>query len=437
MPKNQLALPGFPIGQKAQAKRRTHYEWDTGSPPPVLGLHSMTKHAVQREYLVRYVDILTPRPEQEELKLTLVDGFAGGGAYLHPKSGARIAGSPLIMVESMAAAEVTANSTRRKDFSLDVEYVFVEKHPPTVDYLRGELADSELAHRHRDRIQLLPGCFSQHLSSIIERVEQRGRSRRVIFMLDQYGYSDVRMSDLRTIFRRLPNAEVILTVAIDWLIDHWTEKANYDQILANLGVDLSPAFVAQVKQESLKDWRPVIQASLHTELWRKSGADYYTPFFIHSVDSHRAYWLLHFSGHSKARDAMMQLHWEMKNHFQHFGRPGFGMLGFDPRRELGRQQTLPFDFDDSARALTQNALMDEIPRLITHEGMLFEDFFNAVVNNTPATKEMLATYIGELTKENELEVCASDGRLRRRGARLRDDDVVRRPQQTLLLPRGQ
>jgi three-Cys-motif partner protein len=439
MSESQLILPGHSLPAKShkRANRPTHYAWEIGSDPPVLGAHSLAKHEVLRAYLEKYVAILTARPRQEQLKLTLVDGFAGGGAYLHPDTGDRLPGSPLIMIDAMVAAEAAANQFRRKTFLLDVEYLFIEKLAPTIEFLHRELNESQAAKKHSDRIQVLSGCFSQHLGNILNRVEQWGRSRRVIFVLDQYGFSDVRMSDLRTIFGRLPNAEVILTVAIDWLIDHWTEKANYDHILNDLGINLSSGFAEQIKRSNPSDWRPVIQNSLHAEFQRNSGAEYYAPFFVHSVDSHRAYWLLHFSGHSKARDVMVQLHWELQNHFQHFGQPGFGMLGFDPRRQLDGppQLLLPYDFDDSARALTRDALCDEIPRRINHDGVRFGGFFNSVVNETPATKQMLASHISELTLEKELEIRTSDGKRRRNGVQIHDDDIIVRPKQKIFLPR--
>jgi three-Cys-motif partner protein len=415
-----------------------HYEWIPGEPPPVLGRHSIAKHRVLQEYLEKYVSILAARPVQEQLKLTLVDGFSGGGVYRHPDSNDLVPGSPLIMLRAMSAAEALANEVRRKQFVLDVEYFFVEKLVPTIEYLQAELRESKEACAQGNRIQVLSGCFSEHLNAILQRVEQRGRSRRVIFVLDQYGFSDVRMVDLRTIFNRLPNAEVILTIAIDWLIDHWTENACYDQILRNLGLDLDAAYAASMKQEYPSDWRPVIQHSLHHQIFLNSGATYYTPFFIHSVDSHRAYWLLHFSGHSKARDAMMQLHWELENHFQHFGQRGFSMLGYDPRHDFESvgQMTLPFGFDSFAADDTKRALLDQLPRRIAtvKDGVPFGDFFNSVVNETPATKDMIANQISQLTLDKELEVRTKDGRRRRNGVQICDDDIIVRPRQRLLLP---
>lgn len=236
----------------------------------------------------------------------------------------------------------------------------------------------------------------------------------------------------------MPNAEVILTIATDWLIDHWTDKANYDQILSDLGLSLSSTFARKVKEAHPNDWRPLIQNTLYHEFRSNSGAGYYTPFFIHSADAHRAYWLLHYSGHSKARDVMMQLHWELENHFQHFGRPGLGMLGFDPRRrvEESLQLNFPYDFDASAHALTRQTLLEQIPRRIDPHGIRFADFFEAVVNETTATKAMLASTISDLTLDKELEIWTADGKRRQNGVQLSDDDIIQRCRQRILFIPG-
>jgi hypothetical protein len=72
-----------------------------------------------------------------------------------------------------------------------------------------------------------------------------------------------------------------------------------------------------------------------------------------------------------ARDVMVQLHWELENHFQHFGQPGFGMLGFDPRRKVDGppQLLLPYDFDESAKALTRRAYASKSCRKLLGRGM--------------------------------------------------------------------
>jgi three-Cys-motif partner protein len=79
--------------------------WRIGSPPPLIRPHSLAKHRVLRAYLEKYVSVLTANPKQETMRLTLVDGFAGGGKYLDSRTKEERPGSPLIMLEAMKAAE--------------------------------------------------------------------------------------------------------------------------------------------------------------------------------------------------------------------------------------------------------------------------------------------------------------------------------------------
>ncbi len=133
---------------------------------------------------------------------------------------------------------------------------------------------------------------------------------------------------------------------------------------------------------------------------------------------------------------MMQLHWEMENHYQHIGRAGFGMLGYDPRNNeiSNHQKTFPFAFDKSANICTRQALLEELPRHIAPDGIRFRDFFDSVANESPATKQMLGEQISELTLAKELELRNADGKVRRNGVHIHNDDIIIRPRQRLLLP---
>lgn len=47
---------------------------------------------------------------------------------------------------------------------------------------------------------------------------------------------------------------------------------------------------------------------------------------------------------------------------------------------------------------------------------------------------MLSEQIRELTLSKELEIRNADGKLRRNGVHIQDDDIIKRPRQLLLLP---
>lgn len=419
-------------------KNKAQYLWVPGDDPPELGEHSLAKHRILRQYLETYVAILTSNRVVEKLTLSLVDGFSGGGAYRCPLTGVKIPGSPLLMLEAIAAAEAKANEGKKKPFKLDADFYFIEERKPTIEYLKQEIAGCEAASGKDEHIHTLRGRFAEHLDSVIKQIKKKGRRHRAIFLLDQYGYTDVTLANMRKIFRELPSAEVILTFAVDWLADFVNDSEKFDSALQNLELSHKKELLVRIRENHAADWRPTIQHLLHQHFHETSGADCYTPFFIHSTDSHRAYWLLHFSNHATARNAMVDLHWGMQNHFQHFGKAGFEMLlGYDPTR-VHEAPMLPFEFDRDAASLTHESLLIELPERLSRfgEATSFKHFFQTVVNETPATKQMIAIAARQLTKDHEIEVLTTDKKRRRNGVIIHDDDLIRLPaSKSLFLPR--
>lgn len=423
-------------GKQKSKKCQSQYLWIPGDEPPELGEHSLAKHRILQSYLETYVAILATNPVVEKLNLSLVDGFSGGGAYRHPLTGEKISGSPLLMLESMKSAEVKANVGKTKQFKLDADFYFIDRQKPTIEYLKKEINLCEAAYGRADKINILRGRFTSHLDAVIKRIRSKGRANRAIFLLDQYGYTDVTLANMRKIFRELPNAEVILTFAVDWLADFVNETGKFESALRNLELSPKRDLLVQIRKEHASDWRPTIQHVLHQHFFENSGADCYTPFFINSTESHRAYWLLHFSRHSTARNAMVDLHWRMQNHFQHFGKAGFEMLlGYDPKKSI-ETPMLPFDFDENAASLTHDSLLAEAPKRLSKFGktISFHHFFKSVVNETPATKDMIAAALRQLSKDGEIEVFSKTRSQRRRGAILQDDNLLRLPATSTFLP---
>ncbi|GAJ09137.1 unnamed protein product, partial [marine sediment metagenome] len=81
-----------------------HYDWEPGSPPPLIRRHSEVKHAILRSYLVDYFLTLVSSPAQDRIRLTIVDGFCGGGGYLN-SVGKNVPGSPIVILEAMREAK--------------------------------------------------------------------------------------------------------------------------------------------------------------------------------------------------------------------------------------------------------------------------------------------------------------------------------------------
>lgn len=406
---------------------RDHHDWQIGKSPPLIRPHSLAKHRVLKAYLERYVSILTANPRQEQFRLTLIDGFAGGGRYLDGRTKEERPGSPLIMLEAMKQAASDAQELRSKPFLLDVQYIFVEKDPEALDYLRAVIRESEFEPLLSENIQFVQGEFAEKSPAIAEFVNGRGRANRAIYVLDQFGYSDVPLPTIRCILSSLKNAEVLLTFATDFLIDYLSTNEQTQKILENVGISLPSKEIATAKQS--RDWRRLIQFALHREIPERTGAKFYTPFFIRSSDAHRDFWLIHLSGHFRARDVMVGLHWQESTAFAHYGRSGLRILGYDQEfdSDWTHQKMLPgFYFDDTALASSQEELIDQLPERLHkyREGVEFNELFSKLTNECPVTAEIMRNVLSDLAKDGILQVRDKSGTKTRRSGIQHGTDIV-------------
>jgi hypothetical protein len=245
--------------------------------------------------------------------------------------------------------------------------------------------------------------------------------------LDQCGYSAVPFVSVNEILGTLRKAEVILTFATGFLIDFLSDKYKGGAGIRKAGIDVE-RLVSKADRTD-KHWRRLIQVELRDDLQKKTGARFSTPFFIRSRDSNRDLWLVHLSGHYRARDVMMGIHWEQTNSFAHYGRPGLNMLGFDPGEVVtsSSQAWLPgFYFDDTAKDLTLEAILQELPKYLTdkRESVDVRSLFAEISNDTPATVALLREVVRELAYDGVFEIRDKTGlTVRRRGVQS-DTDVI-------------
>jgi three-Cys-motif partner protein len=110
--------------------------WPSDGSGAILQQHSVAKLDVLREYLIAYFQTLVTAPGQEEVRLTLVDGFAGGGVFRHADTQQRILGSPLVFLKASEQAQNIINAQRNKPVRFAIAYIFVEKDRSAIASLR-------------------------------------------------------------------------------------------------------------------------------------------------------------------------------------------------------------------------------------------------------------------------------------------------------------
>jgi three-Cys-motif partner protein len=410
------------------------HSWDRASKPPKIRAHSRGKHRLLEAYLARYVATLTQNVKIDHLALTVIDGFAGGNVYID-ETGRELPGSPSIIMNAIREAEFVANEKRTKRFKIKDDYFFIEQDKEAYCSLELTLKLSKNAGRIGNSIHLINDDFASHAGRIIEFVTTKSRSGRAIFVLDQCGYDKVPFACIREIMQSIPNAEIILTFAADFLIDYLCE-CRPNRRLASIP-ELDVDTLASGVDRSDPRWRAIIQLELHSEVQRAANARFYTPFFIHSQDSHRDLWLVHLSRHHRARDVMMGVHWDLQNSFAHYGKPGLKMLGYRPDEDIlhTKQPYFPgFYFDDKAKALTREALFEELPSIIFEcpNSIDFKSLFSKISNETPATSEILRLSLYDLAKEGQIVIRDETSRTIRREGVQHESDLILIPRQKRL-----
>lgn len=145
------------------------------------------------------------------------------------------------------------------------------------------------------------------------------------------------------------------------------------------------------------------------------------------------------SQHPKARDVMMNVHWENHNYFIHYGGAGlnmFDMLGYDPDIDVEATNQLGFEFDNKAEEKSINELVEDLPNLIyqNKDGITFEQLFTNTCNTTPATSQIYRRSLNLNLQNKEILIVSKDGKTYRRSANsISDSDIILPAKQMILL----
>ncbi|MES2048037.1 MAG: three-Cys-motif partner protein TcmP [Pseudomonadota bacterium] len=407
-----------------------HYDWREG--PAELDSHSLTKHDVLVGYLIRYFEQRTLKARgMERFRVTLVDGFCGGGLYTIRGTSQTVLGSPLRMLKAVEEATVRVNQGRTKKLELDVQYVFIDKDKYAIAHLSQVLQSHGYGAMIGHSIRLVCEEFGSAASAVIAQVSRHTpQAARALFFLDQYGYTDVPAPLIRQIFTSLRNSEVVLTFHVSSFATYTTDEFA-EHVGKALAIDVRGALGGQTIEEikdNDADWRRFIQGALYQALVSKCGAQFFTPFFIRGQGSgHGEYWLVHLSQHHRAQDVMKQIHWRFQNHFVHYGGAGLDMLA--PHTMGFRQEfTGGFQFDDVALHQSNSALIQQLAVNIAGRPapVRVGELFSSTCNTSPATAGMYNVVLETLVGEKEITVTSEDGKPKRHARYMCDTDLIER-----------
>ncbi len=412
----------------------TWKKWKHGSLPE-LEPHSEAKLRVLSDYVEDYITILCSRSfGQDTFRITLVDGFAGGGIYESGKQG-----SPFILLQAVEAAEAKLNAGgRQKRIHIDCHYHFIDEKKEACECLRFQFEQSQYKHRLGKDIFLHKGKFEECCPSIVDRLQKRHpkAGARVIFFLDQCGYTQVPPAVLRSISEQLNHkAEFIINFAIKWLSDIIGNNKTFLKVFPTLGLEghLSADTLIRAKEKDNVHWKYVVESLIGPAFRNAAGSPFFSPFYIEPIDSHRGYWLLHLAPHERARSAMLDVYWKNANSHRHFGHPGLNMLAYKADADqTGYMEGM--SFDDFTRTEAKKKLLEDFARVFhdSHsDGVTFEQFAKLYSNKTIANSSLMVEVINELAIAGEVEVKGPKGS-EKRSQRIQARDIILPCNQLLL-----
>jgi translation initiation factor IF-1 len=250
-----------------------------------------------------------------------------------------------------------------------------------------------------------------------------------IIVADQYGYFDFSVHDIKKIHREFTDPEIFFTVSTDFASDY---IKNNTKILHRLcdewGFSHNDIEELVYAAENRRQ-RQTFQKLLKEIVIDHSPFEYFTPFFIRSDKSNKAFWFAHLSNHIRARDVIANVHWKCHNDTSHYGGPGIDMLGHSTRNTV----SLPYLFDEEAEIRTNGAVQEQLPRALSFEGENSSRLLKRLINHTPATISMLENQLVDLRNKEEIEILSKSGKARKKTIRVRDDDIIRLASQRRLL----
>ena len=391
------------------------YLWEIGSPPPNIDPHSQNKHKVYAGYLKRYIKKLTQNPRHPSFKLFIVDGFCGGGVY-RETSGTEHLGSPFIVFSAVGEALNAAQNERRNTINARLYYYFVDEDEKAIDYLKAEHEERATNATTNYPIKYFNKKFEDIYQKIVADIQSIAPgTQRVLFLLDQYGWSKVSLRVINDIISKISHAEIILTFTPDEIIDFLGEGSipKFTKKFIDIGIDITPDELLSIRQSEAhpNKWieRMLAQEALSDLIKRNTYAAYFTRYYIKNVNSHRCLMLIHLSSHQTAHNEMVEEHWANSNmHLNHQGYIGispFAMLGYN--HEYDRQlQFFGNNFFAEQRTAIVDGIMRQIPPVLNaySNGISFGELMHQFRNEAPITSDIMKDVIRKLIEQKEIDV---------------------------------
>ncbi len=419
-------------------KKKEKYTWAVGKPLPELDEHSQAKHRIISDYIQRYVEVYMSNTSIEGLRLSIVDGFSGGGKYRDILTNDTVDGSPFVILNAIKEVEERINQGRIKRRSIDAHYFFIDCIKQHTEFLKNEIQQSHFKEGLGETIFLHTDIFARAAPAVIDAIHKRNKAQRCLFILDQYAYKDVPFNTVNYILEKLKGSEVILTFNVNALMNYFSECDSNRKALENIHLD---QYIDWRRVAALKEagkGKAAVQEQLANAIYKASGAKHITLFFV-TPKNGLTYWLVHLSKVYRARDVMMSLHWKHSNSsFSHHMAEGIFPLGYTATETPGQSSfdlMTEFDFSSDAETRCIRRLSEDIPRHIfnLNEPIPFSCLVDQIGSYTPAAEHQIRRALTSSLKNKEIKILNSTGKYVNSANQAKAEDLISYNQKSIFI----
>jgi three-Cys-motif partner protein len=407
--------------RKRGRQNNTYWRGD-GSYLPTIEAHTKVKHKVLEEYILKWVETLLGHGRFGVTHYTIVDGYAGGGAY---KDGKGIwVGSPLRIIQSFEKGLHSVLS-RKPYLHPNFKFIFIDSSAEHIKCLDLQLREAGYSNYIEDGIvEIRCLDFEKNLEQIVAEVNARkGNS---FFFLDPFDL-DVTPEITKKIFT-IPRTEILLNHMVSGLCRILGNTSDqYDNFLSEYGYGdefkedatskESVAKYSYIRNETVKLFR------------REGGGTYLHTFALIDAKTAPIYYLMHLSNSPVALKVMRLVTWEYNDLiFQYqYGIYGYGKI----TKEEYEQNLTIINVDDENNQFCVNKLSEQICQTMEDDTKQeYSSLYHDTFQENPGTEEHYNQAIVQLQNDKDIVVFRKGKIVPVR--KLKSDDLISRVEKQLI-----
>jgi three-Cys-motif partner protein len=414
--------------------KKSNFMWDSeGLDLPKVEAHTKARHRVTEDYLRDWIVTLCGNNMGSTKKITIIDGFCGGGMYLDENND-RYLGSPFRIIKSIEEGlRIVKEQKSKPNYILDAEFIFIDSKKEHIQCLQKTIKEEAplLYRQNPDKFIFICDEFENKAEQII--LDLRMKKCSSMFVLDPTGYTDVSMQTIRNIIS-LKKSEILYTFMIEYVSRFINMRVDTPLSNAFNKVLESEGYFDELDLSNLKSQAQ--QGYIRNEtlrLFRNRGeACYVYSFALIPEQNQVQYYLVHLASNAPAQRVIKHSLWK-HNNIDLLRQFRFGVYGLGFRSPDYYEMNLSlFNIEEGNTKASIECLGDILlPIVNTHsEGISFGTLHDSTMEYNPSTNKHYQEFINEQRSYGELEVLR-DGKSTQ-AKQLKASDLIIRPRQTTL-----